>query len=190
MRDKTDLINLICTKIISGDSIDAKNQLLSEWSFKPLSDEPKRDTIPQSQQIEVFFRDNFTCRYCGKHTVFIGTLRAISILLPDCFPYHSHWKWNNIHPAFWELTSSCDHLLPVARGGTNNRDNLITACYMCNSIKANWILEELRWKLNEPSNVKWDGLIGLFLQIMEQNDIQDKSLKNWYRLLKKAPNHV
>ena len=107
-------------------------------------------------------------------------------MLPDDFPYHSHWKWNHIHPAFWELTYSCDHILPVTRGGTNNNENLVTACYMCNSIKANWTLEELRWRLNEPIDVKWDGLVEIFLEIVEQSEIRDKSLKNWYRLLKIA----
>ncbi len=185
MKDKTDLINLICNQLISGEVNSAKKQLLSEWPFKRLHDEPKRDNIPQSKQIEVFSRDNFTCRYCGKRTVFNGTLRAISIMLPDDFPYHPHWKWNNTHPAFWELTASCDHLIPVARGGTNNIDNLVTACYKCNSIKTNWTLEELRWELYKPANTNWDGLVGIFLQIMEQNEIHDKSLKCWYRLLKK-----
>ncbi|MBU4222615.1 MAG: HNH endonuclease [Euryarchaeota archaeon] len=185
MNDKTDLISIICTKLLSSDVVTAKEQLISEWEFKPLSDEPSRDTIPESRQIQVFFRDKFTCQYCGKRTVFIGTLRVISILSPKEFPYHPHWKWNETHPAFWELTSSCDHLVPVARGGKSNIDNLVTACYMCNSIKANWTLDELRWKKHEPADVEWDGLVGLFLQIMDHDNIQDKSLKNWYKLLKK-----
>ena len=178
-------VGSICKDLILGDIANAKKQLLTEWPFEPSLNEPKRDTIPQWQQVELFLRDNFTCRYCGKHTIFIGTLRAVNALLPNDFPYHPHWKWNDTHPAFWELTASCDHLKPVARGGTNNIDNLVTACYKCNSIKTNWTLEELRWELHEPTNDSWDGLVGIFLQIMEQSKIQEKSLKSWYNLLKK-----
>ncbi len=56
---------------------------------------------------------------------------------------------------------------------------------MCNSIKTNWTLDELRWKLHEPADVEWNGLVGMFLQIMDHDSIRDKSLKNWYKLLKK-----
>ncbi len=184
MKDKTDLISIVCSKLLSGEINDAEKEL-SEWPFKQLTNEPKRNNIPPSEQIKVFLRDNFTCRYCGKRTIFTQTLRVISIKLPKTFPYHPNWKWNNIHPAYWELASSCDHLTPVARGGNNNHDNLVTACYKCNSIKTNWTLEELGWKLHEPSNIKWDGLVKVFIQIYEQEKIHDKSLQKWYRILKK-----
>lgn len=37
-----------------------------------------------------------------------------------------------------------DHVLPVARGGTNEKSNLVNACYTCNSLKRALTLEEYR----------------------------------------------
>lgn len=72
----------------------------------------------------------------------------------------------------------------MARGGRDNRDNLTTACYLCNSLKTQWTIEELEksgWiQQNKPvKDDDWDGLTGLFLDIMEKNDIPElKSLEN------------
>lgn len=37
-----------------------------------------------------------------------------------------------------------DHVVPLSRGGTNNRDNLVCCCLPCNSSKADRLLSE--WK--------------------------------------------
>lgn len=42
---------------------------------------------------------------------------------------------------------SIDHVLPRSRGGTNNEDNLATACRRCNSSKGSRTLKE--WRRNE-----------------------------------------
>lgn len=60
----------------------------------------------------VFERDNFKCTYCGR----------------------SPKKDNNI-----EL--QVDHITPRARGGTDEFDNLTTACQECNLGKSDLILE-------------------------------------------------
>lgn len=31
---------------------------------------------------------------------------------------------------------SCDHIVPVARGGRNRRDNMVPSCHRCNQLKA------------------------------------------------------
>lgn len=184
MTKKTDIINSICDALAGNDIKTARAKLLAEWKFIPPQFQTKREGISQSLQLDIFFRDRFTCRYCGKLTIFIGTLRIMSLMMPDEFPYHPNWKWERTHPAYWELTASCDHLLPVARGGGNDIENLVTACYMCNSIKANWTLQELRWELKEINNPTWDGLTGYFLQLMEQNNIKNRALNDFYRALK------
>lgn len=40
----------------------------------------------------------------------------------------------------------CDHLTPIARGGTNDRDNLVTACNSCNARKGMLTLDEFNRK--------------------------------------------
>lgn len=39
---------------------------------------------------------------------------------------------------------TCDHVVPLVRGGTNDNENLATACRSCNSSKGDKLLEEWR----------------------------------------------
>lgn len=39
----------------------------------------------------------------------------------------------------------CDHVLPLSRGGTNDRANLVTSCRDCNRKKADKTPEEMGW---------------------------------------------
>lgn len=43
-----------------------------------------------------------------------------------------------------EKRLECDHIHPVARGGSNDPENLTTACYECNRSKRDKTLEEWR----------------------------------------------
>ena len=55
--------------------------------------------------------------------MFPGALRLLIQLLPQQFPYPQNWKISSTHPAFWELFPTIDHIVPVARGGTDSEDN-------------------------------------------------------------------
>ena len=128
-------------------------------------------SLTPRMQLTVFMRDKFTCRYCGKRTVFVPILRALSFRYPEILPYHPNWKWNSCHPIYWTHSASCDHLIPIARGGTNELGNLVTACYMCNSTKQNWLLHELGWSLFPISDVQWDGLLGYYRRLCEVTEV-------------------
>lgn len=41
----------------------------------------------------------------------------------------------------------CDHIVPLAKGGSHHKSNLATACRDCNRKKAAKTLEELGWEL-------------------------------------------
>ncbi len=43
-----------------------------------------------------------------------------------------------------ELTM--DHLIPLARGGTTTKKNVVVACKQCNSLKKNLTIAEIRLK--------------------------------------------
>ena len=47
----------------------------------------------------------------------------------------------------WEPT--CDHVVPVSRGGSSTLDNLVTACLACNLAKATKTPEEWRAELRQ-----------------------------------------
>ena len=176
-------IRRVCHAILEGNIEKTRGILKSELSFVRV-EAKERGRIPNNKMLEVFYRDNFTCRYCGRKTVFSGLLRIISHLFPEEFPYHPNWKMDKTHPVFWKLSTSCDHIVPRARGGSDDIENLVTCCYMCNTIKANWTLEELRWTLLEPSKDEWDGLTGLFVKLIEATEINNPYLKGWYSLIK------
>jgi len=68
--------------------------------------------VPRKKRFRIFARDGYRCRYCG----YDMTLH---------FPY----------PHLRVLT--VDHVLPKGKGGTERFDNLVTACYSCNTRKGN-----------------------------------------------------
>lgn len=119
------------------------------------------------ERLRLFRRDRFTCRYCGRRTIFVPVLRVLSAICPQQFPYHPHWRWEATHPVYWTHGTSCDHVVPVSRGGQSHVANLVTTCYQCNTIKQHWLLDELRWSLLHPEQADqdWDGLSGLYLDL-------------------------
>lgn len=63
-------------------------------------------------RFEVFKRDNFTCRYCGRN------------------------------PSDHGVSLHCDHIYPKAKGGAWVLENLVTACMECNLGKSDTLLDE------------------------------------------------
>lgn len=65
----------------------------------------------QRTRFQVLARDGFRCQYCGAASTDEG------------------------------IRLEVDHIYPQARGGTDDLDNLITACYPCNRGKAAMVIE-------------------------------------------------
>jgi 5-methylcytosine-specific restriction endonuclease McrA len=120
------------------------------------------DAVTTITQAKVFRRDQYTCRYCKKKTIFLGVLRLLSQNYPNAFPWHKNWKWDNAHSIYWSHSTSIDHYVPRSRGGDNSWSNLRTACYICNATKGNLSIQELGWTDHGPSPEPWDGLTGLY----------------------------
>lgn len=109
------------------------------------------------------------------------------ICLPNEFPYQSHWKMQETHVAYWELVPTIDHVVPIAIGGEDNKENLVTTSMLHNAIKSNWTLEQIGWKLQEPGSLKeWDELTSLCISIVDKYKeiLQDQYIKKWYNLAK------
>ena len=52
------------------------------------------------------------------------------------------------------------HVQPVALGGSNHDDNLVTTSGVHNAMKAQYTLEELGWELHSPGDLDdWGGLM-------------------------------
>lgn len=56
-----------------------------------------------------------------------------------------------------------------------------------NSIKSNWTLEQLRWKIYDAGDIKeWDGLTKIFIELVEKDMtlLSDNYIKRWYSISK------
>ena len=112
-----------------------------------------------------------------------ASLRLISKQLPGQFPFQTNWRGDACHFAFWELTPTIDHILPVSRGGSDDESNLVTTSMLHNSQKANSTLDELGWRLHPPGDKKdWDGLLGWFVGQARADCavLDDSYLRQWF----------
>ena len=187
MPDKSGIIMEAFAAIKDGETGKAKEIISNRYAFNPVT--RNNGDYNEYKKIKIFMRDGFIDRYSGQKLVFPPVLRIISTLMPDEFPYHGNWKMSECHIAYWELYPTIDHIIPLARGGSDKESNWVCTSQMRNSAKANWLLEEIEWKLFTPGLLEnWDGLLNWFMEyIKDQNDIiEDKYILTWYKAAKKA----
>lgn len=182
MKDKADIIKSICDALSSGDILGASDIARQQY---PFSSQPTATrSFTEAQTLKVFVRDGFIDRYSGNHLLFPPVLRVLSFVLPSGFPFHRNWKMNETHQSYWELFPTLDHIIPVARGGADNDENIVSASMLRNSAKANWTLEELGWSLHPPGNMnQWDGMLAWFMEFIGKNKhiTQEKYISQWYK---------
>ncbi len=123
----------------------------------------KRPRMPNaSRQLEILRRDGFRCRFCEAKVIVKSIHRVFANAVPDTA---RQGRTNETrHFGISNLTASVDHIVPYSRGGTNDADNLVTACPTCNYGRGNWLLEEVEIEnpFNHPPIVDgWDGLTRL-----------------------------
>jgi len=181
MFDKSGIINSICNALSSSGVMAAAD--ISRKRYPWIAHPHAARTFTETQALRIFLRDGFVDRYSGNRLVFPPVLRALSLALPKEFPYHKNWKMNETHPAYWELFPTLDHVNPVARGGRNDNDNIVSTSMLRNAAKAYWTLEELGWSLHQPGDLgQWDGMLAWFLNYADQNKriLGNGYIKRWY----------
>lgn len=104
-------------------------------------------------------RDGFHCRFCGIPVIRAEVRRRFVTLYPT-IPI-----WGNTigeqHAAFQAMWAQYDHIVPHARGGDNEIDNLVVTCAPCNYGRMSDTLEELGLsnpRDRTPVRSQWDGL--------------------------------
>src|SRR5450755_762995 len=93
------------------------------------------------------------------------------------------------HMVYWDLFPTIDHVVPVARGGTDSEENWVTTSMVRNAAKSNWTLEELGWTLKPIDPVRaWDGLIGWFIDYLSvrPEHLSDKCIARWLRVARRT----
>jgi 5-methylcytosine-specific restriction endonuclease McrA len=120
------------------------------------------DRMPSSAtEMEVFRRDGWHCRFCGIQVVATDARKVLCHAFPD----ETHWassSFERCHSALRAMTASLDHVVPHSRGGTNQVDNLVTACYSCQFGRGNFTLAEVELadpRERPPVVTTWDGLL-------------------------------
>jgi hypothetical protein len=167
--DYPDHLERVVVALLAG-RIEAARQLLA-----PIA-EPRREVTVRKEASErviasIYKRDRFRCRYCGCRVIATQVMRLISYFFPEGFPYHPSWKAGETHPAIAARSATLDHVVPWTAGGTNDPNNLVCACWICNQIKGDLLLGQLGWELLPiSSDSKWDGLTRYYRQLWELAD--------------------
>lgn len=123
-RDKADIIGSLCEAITLGEEAAIANAL-KEYPLVPQTNAERKYIYTVVQATRVFVRDGYIDRYSGARLVNPAVLRLLSRLLPRDFPYHPNWKMTETHPAYWEVIPTIDHIVPIARGGSDSEDNWV-----------------------------------------------------------------
>jgi hypothetical protein len=189
--NNSQVIENVCKALLDGETEKARTIAKTDYPFR-FNDKAERK-ITLSQAVRLFLRDGFVDRYSGQKLVYPGVLCFLSQTMPQEFPYQKNWKMSECHIAYWELTPTIDHVIPVARGGLDDETNWVTTSMLRNSAKSNWTLDELGWQLVPSGSLEdWDGLIGIYVELFESKFIFESSLSpdqvllRWYKIAKQV----
>ncbi|GCE37832.1 hypothetical protein Rhow_000678 [Rhodococcus wratislaviensis] len=180
--EKADILARVSAAVGKGELDRGRQILRTEYPFTPIAKTARKYTARQC--LRIFYRDGFLDRYSGLKLVHPGALRALSVIMPEELPAHPNWAIDQAHFAYWELSPTLDHLMPVARGGADDETNWMSTSMLRNSAKAHWTLDELGWTLSPAGDYKkWDGLAGWFVEYLHAHPelVTDKYLARWFR---------
>ncbi len=142
-----------------------------------------RKNFSKTQQLAVWNRDAWHCRYCLAPVFFSPALKLLEELAPGHSYYHRNGKAGAMLPLFQWGWASVDHIRPVTRGGTNEESNLVTACWRCNLSKNDSAPETVappREITPDLAALRWDGLSSVYCRLSKQPD-------RWCRLIDAGP---
>jgi 5-methylcytosine-specific restriction endonuclease McrA len=133
--------------------------------FVPKDQRTKLRMPTKEEARALLTRDGFQCRFCG-----IPVVRAeVRFKIRRTYPEALRWGTRNSdqHSGFQAMWLQYDHLLPHARGGSNELSNMLVTCAPCNNGRSNLTLEEVGLadpRLRDQIRSRWDGLERFCLQ--------------------------
>ena len=117
-----------------------------------------RDATAETKRM-VHERDGHYCRFCKIPIVRTKVRQALRRQYPQAVP----WEGTNVtrHAAFQCMWAQYDHVLPHARGGSSDLENVYLTCAACNYGRGQYLLEEqdlMHPSVHAPRQGDWDGL--------------------------------
>lgn len=142
----------------------------------------KRKNVPKKIQLLIWNRDFWTCRYCDEPVFFNPIFKLFEELSPNHGYYHPHGKGEFRHQFIEKRMASIDHVHPLKKGGLDETDNYVTACWGCNLKWRDKLHTEGKPKplrVNTMAiKINWDGFSTLYPKFSKN------SKDEWTRLLK------
>ena len=92
-----------------------------------------------------------------------------------------------------EKTRTLDHIYPIAKGGQDHKDNWVTTSMKNNSIKSNYTIDEIHWKLYPKGNISdWDGLTKVLVKLVQNENelLKDSYIRTWFKVSFNAFNQL
>lgn len=181
--EATDLFRYACELILSDKTPEADEVIRSidsdrlarhydavcaEWTprhekaISPLpssTEERTRERMPpRSVEYQVYERDHWHCRWCNTRTLDKRANKRMNLVFPRM--YGNGPKNIEFHGLIMCTQASLDHVVPHSLGGTNEIDNLVTACWPCQFARGND--DFTRLGLSDPRDRPpvadpWDG---------------------------------
>lgn len=124
---------------------------------KELRMDARMPTLIEKQKL--ILRDGYHCRFCGIPVIRKEVRDRIKKVYPRVVPWGKTNK--EAHAAFQAMWTQYDHLLPHAKGGSNDLENMVITCAPCNFGRMNYTLQEVGLidpRSREPIRSTWDGL--------------------------------
>jgi 5-methylcytosine-specific restriction endonuclease McrA len=137
--------------------------------FRTVPDSPPH--IPPEQRVKVRMpraaekqilheRDGYHCRFCGIPVIPASVRKRMKRVYPNSLPWGA--KNDEQHTAFQAMWLQYDHVLPHARGGNNDLENVVITCAPCNYGRWHHTLAEVGLidpRTRAPVRSSWTGLI-------------------------------
>lgn len=104
-------------------------------------------------------RDGYNCRFCG-----LPVIRSeVRTRIASSYSTAARWGRKELeqHSAFQAMWAQYDHIVPHAKGGTNDLENIVLTCAACNFGRGSYSLEEVGVadpRKRSPFRSAWDGL--------------------------------
>ena len=125
-----------------------------------LRDQRLKARMPAPSEMRaILARDGFHCRFCRIPVVRRETRSLIRREFPEVLRWGNRNK--DQHAGFQAMWLQYDHILPHARGGTHDLNNILVTCAPCNNGHSNLTLEEVGLadpRSRAPLRSMWDGL--------------------------------